>query len=222
MSITALTIINEALADLGVIRPGEVVSALVQADCLLRLNQRMSAHSIEQLLVQTQVHSVYAMGANTTRYTFGKGGQFPTTSRPEKLISWVAYSGNFRTGGMVVTFPELQAASRDALGTVSNLPSVVGADTTFPLMNVGVFPAPSGVGTLELTYWMAVQQFADLNITSYDFPDGWDDFLHFDLAMALLPRYGRQGFDAAALASNAATSKAKITTLNQPSTQAAA
>jgi hypothetical protein len=100
----------------------------------------------------------------------------------------------------------------------------VGADMAYPLINVGVFPTPSATpGQIELSFWTAVTQFADLT-TPYVLPDGWEDFLHFDLAMALLPRYGRQGFDPTVLAGNAQTSKAKIADLNrsaQPAPQAA-
>ena len=224
MSITALTVISEALADLGVIRPGEVVSTTVQTDCLLRLNQRMSAHSIEQSLVQTNVHSTYNLQAGVSRYTFGVGGVFSTSTRPEKISGWKASFGFFQVGGSVLTFAQLQAQSKDGIGTTSVIPAMLGADVAYPLINIAIFPAPSAFpGLLELSYWAALSQFADLNSTNYTFPDGWDDFLHFDLAMALLPRYGRQGFDSAALAANMQTSKAKILTLIQaPGVQAAA
>lgn len=215
MSSTSGGIINQALADLGVIRPGETVSATVTADCLLRLNQRLSAHSIEQLMAQTHVHTQYALQNGVVRYSMGVGGTFFTSSRPLKVTGWRANYGNFFSAGPILTFDELQAASRDSLGSTTSIPSAVGADTAYPWINVGVFPPPSSAaGTLELSYWAALTQF----ISSTDvvsLPDGWEDFLHTDLAVALLPRYGRQGFDPTVLLANAQTAKAKIADLNR-------
>ena len=217
---TGNSIITQAFCDLGVIRVGETLSASVLADCLVRLNQRMSAHSIEQLMAQTQKHTVYNLQAGVSRYTFGVAGTFATAARPEKVTGWRASYGNFSSGGKILTFEELQEVSRDGLGSSTSIPQAVGGDTASPLINVGVFPVPSFTpGTLELSYWTALTQFAD-GTTIYAFPDGWEDFLHFDLAMALLPRYGRQGFNPEVLAANAQSAKAKIADLNRSSVPA--
>lgn len=259
MSTTATIIIGQALADLGVIRPGEVVSATVLADCLARLNLRIGAHSIEQLLAQTQVHASYSLQANVVRYTFGVGGVFATDSRPQKISAWRATGGIFTSGGSPLTFDEFDAAAEKAVtafaaGNVkasaleaemvsqvgaalapfhqvpaftfpalllanAAVPLFLGADAASPLIQVAVFPPPGATpGTLELSYWIALTQFADLT-TAYTFPDGWYDFLHFDLALALHPRYGRQGFDATSLTQNAGSARAKIQTLNAPAAQ---
>ncbi len=215
---SATTVINEALADLQVIRPGETASPTTMADCLTRLNQRLSAHSIEQLIAQTQQHTVYTINSGTDRYTFGAGGSLNTASRPEKLVGWRAFSGAFSAGGRVLTFEELQQVSSNPLGSVNALPQAVGADSAYPFINVAIFPASSC--QLELTYWSALQQFNNLT-DIHILPDGWDDFLHFDLAIALMPRYGRQGFDPTVLASNAQNAKAKIVELNKPTAQVA-
>ncbi len=217
MAVSAQTIILEALADLGTIRPGDTPPTLVMTDMLLRLNQRMYAHSIEGMLAQTQQHNTYPLQANTTRYTMGVGGTFNTNTRPEKVTGWRATYGTFFSGGKILTFDELQQASKgDALGSSSSIPSAVGADVAYPLINIGVFPAPNAFpGLVELSFYGALTQFNDLT-TTYTFPDGWDDFLHYDLAMAVLPRYGRQGFDPSVLASNATAAKGKILNLNAP------
>ncbi len=217
MAVSAQTIILEALADLGTIRPGDTPPALVMTDMLLRLNQRMYAHSIEGMLAQTNQHVTYQLQATVSRYTMGVGGTFATNTRPEKVTGWRATYVTFSSGGKILTLDELQEASKgDSFGSASSIPSAVGADVAFPLITVGVFPAPNAFpGLLELSFYGALSQFNDLTST-YTFPDGWDDFLHFDLAMAVLQRYGRQGFDPTVLASNATAAKGKILNLNAP------
>ncbi len=217
MAISAQTIILEALADLGTIRPGDVPPPLVMTDMLLRLNQRMYAHSIEGMLAQTQQHDIYNLQSGVSHYQLGVGGSFATNTRPEKVTGWRAFYGPFFSGGKILTFDELQQASKgDGLGSLSSIPSAVGADVAFPLINIGVFPAPNALpGQLELSFYGALSQFNDLT-SSYTFPDGWDDFLHYDLAFAVISRYGRQGFDPATLIQNAASAKGKILALNAP------
>ncbi len=217
MSVSATTIILEALSDLGTIRAGDTPPTLIMNDMLLRLNQRMSAHSIEGMLAQTQQHNTYSLQVNVVRYTFGVGGTFPTSTRPERVTGWRAVYNTFFSGGKILTFDELQQASKgDSLGSTSSIPSAVGADVAYPLISVGIFPAPNAFpGLLELSFYGALSQFADLT-TTYTFPDGWDDFLHYDLAMSVLPRYGRQGFDPSVLAANATAAKGKILNLNAP------
>jgi hypothetical protein len=106
-----------------------------------------------------------------------------------------------------MTLPSLALAS-------AAVPMILAADTAYPLINIGVFPAPSAIGSLELSYWTPLTEFASLAGT-LTLPEGWEDFLHFDLAMALIPRYGRQGFDPTTLAANAQNAKAKLVDLNR-------
>ena len=215
---TAGDIINEALQDLGVIRPGETVSATVTADCLLRLNQLISALSTEQLMAQgTKFVSSYNLQAGISRYTFGVGGTWNTASRPQKITGWRCSYGTFQSGGAMMTMEELDSISRDSGGTAKTLPDAVGSDAAYPTINVGVFPTPgSPAAAIELIWYGTLTQFA-ATTDAVTLPDGWNDMLHFNLAIALHPRYGRQNFDMTTLAANAQNSKAKIVELNKSS-----
>lgn len=222
---TAQELAIESLCDLGVTRPGETPSTTVLADLLIRLNQFVGSVSIESLMSFLQKHTSYNLTAGVSRYTFGVGGTMDTVARPMKLTAWRASYASFSSGGKVVTFEELQEASMATLGETSALPRVVGADTANPLMNVGVHPRPSLTpGVLELTYTNAITPFAALNTTlaSVGFPDGWEEFLHQNFAIAILPRYGRQGFSPDALIKLAQLSKERIAALNQPAQAVAA
>lgn len=254
------TIINAALDDLGVIRPGETVSATILNDCLLRLNRRMSAHSVEQLMAQNQVNGQFALTAGVSRYTLGSGGTFNAGARAERVSAWRSSFGIYATGGAPLLFSEFDAAAQAAVTAflatnagisameaklaadvqtalspfmqgaaftfpsptlaTAQVPLILAADANYPLLNIEVFPVPATAATLELSYWTALTQFADLT-TVYTFPDAWEDFLHFDLAMSMT-RYQRAGFDLAPLAAAAQNAKAKIADLNRSLQQQAA
>ncbi len=214
---TAQELALESMTDLGVTRVGEVPSPGILADLLIRLNQFVSSVSIEPLLSFLQKHTVETLQSGVSRYTVGVAGAFPTVARPMKLTATMPT-------GILSPNEELQAASQATLGETSALPRVVGADTASPLMNLGVHPIPNAAASLELTYTIAITPFASLSTTlaSVGFPDGWEEFLHFNFALALLPRYGRQGFSPDALIKNAQLAKEKIAALNQPTPQQAA
>lgn len=219
MPTTAQDIIVESFCDLGVYRPGDTPSTTVLNDGLVRLNQFVGSVSVEQLMTFLQKHTSYSLQSNVSRYTFGVGGVFSTALRPVKATAWRALYGSFSSGGPVVTLEELDSASRASLGETTAIPGVVGADTAYPLITVGVHPMPNAnPGSVELTYYTAIPSFAALATTlvSVGFPDGWEEFLHFNFAIALLPRYGRQNFSPDALIKNAQLAKEKLATLNAP------
>ncbi len=220
---TADELIAESFQDLGVIRVGESLSTAVKADALIRLNQFVSSVSTEQLMTWLQKHTVYNLSAGVSRYTFGVGGTFGTVAAPMKVTGWRATYGSFVSGGKILTFEELQAESQATLGETTSLPRMVGADNSLPWKTIGVHPVPNSTpGQLELSYWSAIGEFAlsTTTLASLGFPDGWSEFLHFGFAVALLPRYGRQGFNPEALIKNAQLSKEKLATLNAPTQQA--
>lgn len=221
---TAADLIHMSFADLGVIRVGETLSTGIQNDALIRLNTFVNSAAIQQVMSFLQKHTTYSLQSGVSRYTFGVGGTFNTAARPQKATAWRALSGTFGSGGLVLTMEELQAQSKAAFGETTSIPSLVGADTASPLITVGVNPIPnSAPGTLELSYYSAITAFALLTTTlaSVGFPDGWEEFLHFNFAIALLPRYGRQGFKPDALIVNAQNAKEALANLNRPAGQQA-
>ena len=208
-------IINEALADLGVIRPGETISNTVQTDCFVRLNQMWAGWGAEPDVTNAQYHQALTVTAGTSAYTFGTGGTLVATAAPIKIYGAHSVSGSFRQPVKVVSFADFDAQVADGAGTTAVLASVVAVDNAYPSMNIRVFPTPAATpGTLNLDYVGAMTAFAAVG-TSLSLHPAFEEALHFNLAMVLLPRYGRQGFDPTVLAANAQNSKARIVELNR-------
>lgn len=106
----------------------------------------------------------------------------------------------------VFVFPAVSLAN-------AALPLVLGADTSWPQINVRMFPAPQFAATLELAYWTPIDTLATL-ATNVNLPPGYEDMLHFNLAIHLAPQYGRSGGVDPALAANAQNTKASIVQQN--------
>jgi len=192
-------IINEAFLDLGVITVNETISSAMQADAFMRLNQLLDSLNAEGLLVPQQVTQTFATGvgglqAGVTAYTLGSGGTLPTTGslRAMKVTAWRAfYGGVLHSGGRVLSLAEFGEQAKQELGQVTAIPLIVGADTSYPLINVRVFPPPSSTpGSLELAYYTPIAQFA-LVSSSITLPQGFEDMLHWNLARRLYAQYPR-------------------------------
>lgn len=208
-------LINEAFLDIGMIQPGQAVTGAMQTDAFTRLNQMLASWSAEQLTVFDQRVTSFQLQAGIPTYTFGVGGSFNPGVRAQKVTAWRASYGNvLMRGGRVLSLDELGAVATQEAGEQTAVPKAVGADTSYPLINVRIFPPPSSSpGQLELAYWVPIAAFATVGDT-VNFPSGFEDALHFGLAVRLYHAYPRQGGIPPELAANAQNTKAAIVQQN--------
>jgi hypothetical protein len=235
-------IINEAFLDLGVIAPGESISASMQTDAFLRLNQLLGTLSDEGATVFNQVMQTFSLQPNVYAYTLGAAGTWPTAGnlRAQRVTSWLATYNNMRKGGPALPMAQFGAAAdaaqmelaalyqRAALeGIITSVPLIIqapiptllAADTAYPLINVRVYPAPAyPAGQVELAYWVPLTSFVTVGDT-VSLPTGWEDMLHFNLAVRLAPQYARATGITQELAANAQNSKASIVSQNNMQAQ---
>jgi hypothetical protein len=207
-------IINEAFEDLGVIQPGEIISPTMQASAFLVFQQMYSSWAAEQTMAYLTVHKGFPLSPGTVAYTLGAGGSLNAGVRVVRVTGWTASSGGFRNGGSILSLEAIHAQAKDVIGRTSILPEAVGCDGAFPLINLEVFPAPAAnPGTLELDYYTPL--IAPVNVADdITLPEGWEEALHFNLAIALSPQYARVGGVPPALMANAQNSKAVIVQRN--------
>jgi hypothetical protein len=223
MATTWNELIDQAFVDLGTIRPGMSITALMRSDAQKRLNQLLGTLSAEGLTAFNQVTGTWNLQFGVTSYTLGVGGSLGTGARAQRVTAWRAsYGGVLSSGGRPLSLDEFGAAAAEAqpLGETASIPKIVGADTAYPLINIRILPPPNHLpGQLELAYWTPISQVADFGAT-IALPDGWENMLHFNLAVALAPQYARQGGPTAELLANAQNSKASLVSQNAPATPA--
>lgn len=232
-------LIDEAFIDLGMTQPGVAISGATQTAAFRVLNQMLLNWSTEGATVFGKVLQTFALSAGTSAYTLGSGGTFATTAglRAQKVIAWLATSGDMREGGAPLSMDEFgaacvaaqaslaalyaEAATEGVVATVpaplvAPVPLLVGCDTAFPLINVRVYPQPnSSPGSLELAYWVPIVAFAAVSDGLTGLPPGFEAAIHFNLAVQLYPQYGRPGGPDPVLLSNAQNSKASIVEQNR-------
>lgn len=221
-SVTGTQVVQQAFEQLVVIQPGDTLSTSMNTDGLTLLNSLLSSISAEKYSVFTQVFASFLLAAGQPSYTFGVGGTWNVAVRAQRIVSWSASYIGFRTGGDVLSFPAFQAQAMNPIGMTANIPTILGADEAYPLINVRVHPPPSSApGQVELAYWTPLLQLAAIG-DALILPDGWYQMLWSNLALLLYPKYSRVGGISPELAATAQNSKAVLIQQNAPSAPEAA
>jgi|SRR5579859_1695450 len=212
-------LINEAFDDLGVTKPGEVVSTTIQAAAFLKFQQMWRSMSNDPALAyvgRTAIGTPVAGAFQLILGPSGSGGFNTSAIVPVRVLGWSSASGSFRNGGQILPMAQLHALAKNGIGRRSVLAEAVGADVGVPGfgINVEIFPTPDvSPGTLELDYYSTVQPFATVGDV-VNLPDGYERFLHLSLAIELAPQYARQGGVPEALAADVADARNKIMAKN--------
>ena len=229
-------IVIPAIQDLGGVAPDETPSTSELNFGFALLNQIVSAWSNEGNTVINRVRQTFALVAGTSGYTLGSGGTMATTGglRAMKVTSWLASSGDMRKGGAPLSLDEFAAQAAEAQKALAALhvqavlegiqttvpssltapiPTLLGADSAYPLANVRVWPPPSAApGSVEIGYYTPLVAFVSL-ASAVSLADGFELAFRNALTIALCPAYGKNVTEA--MAANAQSSKGAIVTLNQ-------
>jgi hypothetical protein len=217
---TVADLIYKAFLNLAVIQPGEILNATIQNQALPYLLDMQASWIAEDLMNYNAVELGYTLVQNVDTYTLGIGGTFDTFAQNvHRVTSWNARSGNFKSGGRIVTIDEFHALANPN-AEAATLPKLVAADTHFPLINIRVhpFPAPvyggSTMAAINLQGWYNTPAFGALGDSVDNLPPGYINALHYNLAIALSPQYARVGGVTPELMANATNSKGVIVAKN--------
>lgn len=212
MASQSLTTVATAAAQyLGILDSGGALSTQQLNDALAAMNGVLENWSAEELMIPGLLLQVFSLTAGTASYTIGTGLTFNVV-RPleieaavhKNMMNGVAYDTPIK----VINASEW--ASIDNRGQSNNLISYLFYDRALSNAKVYVSPVPLG-GSIELTMWSALTQFADLT-TAITLPPGYVLPLTYALAMALAPQYLMPPTEA--LVKNAMDATARIRDLN--------
>lgn len=125
-------------------------------------------------------------------YTVGPSGNFPMTSRPDKIDS--AFIRLNPTSALAVDFPLAFISSREdyndiGIKNLGSFPSAIYYDGAYPLGNAFVYPVPSA-GTYEIHLTVKDLLAPNLALTAdINLPDEYYEALVYNLAGRLRPSY---------------------------------
>ncbi len=225
MPVTLGQLIQRAYEDIAVVQPGgaEFISSTLEQAGFDAANELLGMLSAERYTAFKQVFQTFPLSGNQPAYTLGAGGTWATAGdlRAQRVESWTASYGTFRTGGRVLSFPDFQEQAKDPIGATATLPLLLGADEAWPLIHIRVHPVPSNApGQVELLYWTPLVEFAS-TAAEIDLPPGWILALRKNLAVLLYPQNARVGGLPPELAAAAQNAKESLVQQNAPEGAAA-
>ncbi len=198
MSTTANTIIQGALELLGVIDPEDPPSAAMYAGAYRRLNLMLGSWSLQPLTIPVTAREVFPLvsgkGSTTNPYTVGPGGDL-NTSRPAELEGVGLLLAPVGTAPAVeISRPQLTddmyqfTAIKDL---AKSLFTTAYYNATFAggLGSLYLWPVPNtSVNSIALYRLQQLAQFTSPTAL-YDFPEGADEAVEYNLAKRLLDVY---------------------------------
>jgi hypothetical protein len=183
---TALSLITDALKELGVLETGESPEAQDAADCLRRMDRMIDGWALDSGTALVDMTLSAALVASQASYTVGPGGDFSGQRPPAILRAWVK-SGTQDIPVRVLTEPEYDRIP--VKSTTSTYPQAVFYD---PQQTLGVlypWPVATGTNVLYLRFRAYLSQFGALS-TSAVLPPGYWDAIVLNLAVASSAFFG--------------------------------
>ena len=185
MSENALTLIQDALFEIGVLAEGETATDAMAQHALRRLKYMLRHWSSKNIrLYYAKEDTLVLTGA--TSYTVGVGAVF-NVIRPTSIRG--AFVKSSTTGVddpiKIITEDEYRRISMKSLG---GTPELLWYDPDYPFGIIYLWPV--GTGTLHIDSLKPLTDPATLT-TSVSFPPEYDEAIVCGLAVRLAPNYGK-------------------------------
>lgn len=181
---------TQALQYLGVLASGETPSTSELADALASANLLLDNWSSDRLMAISELVNVFATSGLTQAYNIGSG-QTWNMARPVAIIA--AVHKLTTSGGSTYATP-LKVASAIEWTAITDrnstsvVPTVLYYDRGFPTGKVYLSQIPAETGSVEITAWVPLTQFADAT-TPITFLPAYQLAFTLDLALLLAPQY---------------------------------
>lgn len=189
---TALDVIVDAFAMLGVYQTGDTITSADQTLGLQVLNDMLDTWSTESLATFCILENNFPTVPGQQSYTIGPSGANITATRPIRILEDPGTA--FVRDANNNDYP-IEVWPRDKWNTIGsklvtgNIPEVLFYDPQFPLGVINLFPVPNLSGyTVYFDSYQQLGAFATVGAT-FAFPPGYKRAMGTNLAVELKPYY---------------------------------
>lgn len=184
-------LISAALVEIGVLSPGEALTAQDEQSASTVLSQMLDAWQAQSMYIFATARLVFSPVALKQVYTIGPGGDF-NVPRPAKIQGFGIINLQNPIQPAELPVDELTAAQwRDVV--VKNIPSAlpqkVWDDQQFPLRNLSYWPVPNIPVEFSIYCDVQLNSWPDY-VTDVTFPPGYFEAIRYALAIRLAPSFG--------------------------------
>jgi hypothetical protein len=185
--VTGRDLISASARLIGVLAPGESLTAGEATDGLATLNRMLDGLSNDDLVIHAvTAETPLTLTAGDDSVTLGALGDI--TTRPMQIESALIRDVSTDYSVRILTQDEYAAIPDKA--TQSTYPAALYDDGGYPQRTLKLYPVPSVAVSLVLFTKRALTQIATLD-TSVSLPPGYEEMLVYNLAIRLSPEYGR-------------------------------
>lgn len=189
---TALDVISDAFAMLGVYGAGGTASAADVALALQVLNDMLDSWSNESLATFVILETSFPIVPGQQSYTIGPSGANITAARPIRILEdpGTAFVRDTNSNDFAIqVWPRDKWNQIGDKGDTGNIPTVLFYDPRFPLGVLNLWPVPNLSG--YTVYFDAYQQFGAFASASaaFSFPPGYKRAVGVNLAVELKPYF---------------------------------
>lgn len=184
---TAQGLIDLTLGDIGVLAPGEAVSADDSAFCLAKLNALIASLSAQALPIYQITRRVGTLTPGSYIYTIG-AGMLWNFARPVKIKSAVSWWAGHEEPITIVQAEDW--AKIPDKSTTANWPKVLYYNNGYPTGLVYLWPIPIVAGTIPMDVYDELGTLATLG-TVIALPPGYERMLATMLAVEISGAFGK-------------------------------
>lgn len=213
VTLTAQTLIKDALLLIQAIAPGEQPTGPELSDALRRLNELIDSWQTQRLTMRVVRREVLDLVADQASYTIGPDGDVDV-DRPTFLEN-VRLLLTSSTPSTEIPLGEFTEAAWQAVAQkdlTNPLPTNYYYEATMPTATLTVWPVPTDASNDLVLYWPEVLEQFETLTASVTLAPGYARALRYNLAVELAPEYGKPM--SAALVIGAADALGDIKRLN--------
>jgi hypothetical protein len=182
---TALSIITDAMVEIGAYAPGDTISNVHQQLGLLRFQNQLNAWQADDLTLNLQTPLTFSLTSGTSTFTIGPTGSVVST-RPV-YIEGMNYVIPGTTPTTEVPMGELSDDAYMALSQKtlpSSLPQMYHVNATMPNLTIFVWPEVTQTVSVVIYAFFGIDVPAALN-SSVTGPQGYAEAFMYQLALRL-------------------------------------
>jgi len=217
MTTQPIAIIQSALSGIGALAPGEPLDPALAQDAFLMLNDMLDVESNNDFMVVSISEIIQNIGGGGTAWTIGPGAQI-NVARPLSINSAFVRVSSLDYRVAVINVEQYELIGLKQLN--GPWPRAVYYQSTSPIGTLNFWPNPSS-GEIHLFVNQQFTSFATINDTVL-FPPGYNMWMRWQLALLLMPGYGKTDPSLASMVEkNITKAKAAIKRTNMKPLQSA-